>query len=68
VLQPNKQLMKCGTLNHDVPQRDRKALSSIGFADFSFDFSVFCSATVSDSEAVFLCTVGSNSSGSAFYS
>jgi len=28
--------MKCGTLTHDVPQRDRKALFCIGFADFSF--------------------------------
>ncbi|WP_210520243.1 hypothetical protein [Hymenobacter terricola] len=66
MLHPNNQLMKCGTLGHDVPQRDRKVLSPVGFADFSFDFPGFCPATVSAFETVFLCAVGLDFFSSTF--
>jgi len=60
VLKPNKQLMKCGTLHQDVPQRDRKVLFPVSFSDFSSVFPGFCSPAVSEFETVFLCAVGSD--------
>ncbi|WP_196291192.1 hypothetical protein [Hymenobacter ruricola] len=46
MLHPNNQLMKCGTLDHDVPQRDRKVSSPVGSADFYTAFSGFCPVAV----------------------
>ncbi|WP_305033173.1 hypothetical protein [Hymenobacter convexus] len=46
MLHPNNQLMKCGTLGPDAPQRDRKVLSPAGFAGFFTAFSGFCPVAV----------------------
>ncbi|MGY3089112.1 hypothetical protein ACVWYF_002152 [Hymenobacter sp. UYAg731] len=63
MLQPKNPLMKRGTLLSSDPREDRKVFAAVGFADFasgiSAVFSDYCPATVSDSETVFLCAVGS---------
>jgi len=57
-------LMKRGTLLHSDPREDRKVFAAVGFTDFAAGISVVisgcCPATVSDSETVFLCAVGSD--------
>jgi len=64
VLQPKNPLMKRGTLPGTEPREDRKVFATIGFPDFaagiSVVFSGYCPATVSDSETVFLCPLGSS--------
>ncbi|MEL5995556.1 hypothetical protein [Hymenobacter segetis] len=63
MLQPKHPLMKRGTLLSSDPREDRKVFVAVSFSDFvsgiSAVFSGCCPATVSDSETVFLCTVGS---------
>jgi hypothetical protein len=55
--------MKRGTLLGSAPREDRKVFAAVGFTDFTSGiFAIFsgcCPATVSDSETVFLCAVGS---------
>ena len=56
--------MMRGTLLNSDPREDRKVFATVGFTDFvsavSVIFSGCCPATVSDSETVFLCAVGSD--------
>ncbi|WP_460616755.1 hypothetical protein [Hymenobacter ruber] len=63
MLQPKHPLMKRGTLLSGDPREDRKVCAAVSFSDFasgiSAVFSGCCPATVSDSETVFLCAVGS---------
>ncbi|MBU6120696.1 hypothetical protein [Hymenobacter siberiensis] len=63
MLQPKHQLIERGTLLNSDPREDRKVFAAVGFTDFaaaiSAVFSGYCPATVSDSETVFLCVVGS---------
>ncbi|WP_460609238.1 hypothetical protein [Hymenobacter terrigena] len=63
MLQPKHPLMKRGTLLSSDPREDQKAFAAVGLFDFASGISaVFfgcCPATVSDSETVFLCAVGS---------
>ena len=53
--------MKRGALLGWDPRMDRKVFAIIGSPDFAFGisvvFSAYCTATVSDSETVFLCPI-----------
>jgi hypothetical protein len=64
MLQPKNSLMKREALFGREPRVDQKVFASIGFLDFaagiSVVFSECCPATVSDSETVFLCLLGSS--------
>ena len=64
MLQPENMLMKRGALLGSDPREDRKVCAAVSFFDYSAGtaavFSGCYPATVSDSETVFLCAIGSN--------